>query len=355
MARGMMNGSRRLSPLLIGMALSACAGAPAAVETATRAPALVGMEEAVRVAERAILPADLERRIGYLASDRLKGRATGSPGLDSAAAYLAREFEALGLEPAGEKGFIHEWPYTTIRVQQVPNVVAKIPGTDPARAGEYIIYSAHMDHLGVGQPTFTGDSIYNGADDNASGSAALLSIAEAFMALPERPERPILFVAVSGEEQGLVGSRRFVGDPSVPLDSAVANLNMDMISRNAPDSVFVIGYLFSTLGPTMERIARQNPGLGLNVVPDPQPEQRFFLRSDHFHFARIGIPAVAVSTLLHEDYHRPTDEPARTDPDKAARVARLLFLTGFDIANRAGRPSWTPEGRELLGLTEPGG
>ena len=230
---------------------------------------------------------------------------------------------------------------------QVPNVVALLPGSDGARTGEYIILTAHFDHVGIGTPTEDGDSIYNGADDNASGTAALLEVAEAFGALPSRPDRPVLFLAASGEEKGLLGSSWFATNPTVFLSEAVAVLNMDMVGRNSPDSIGLVGHDYSSLGPLLVRTAAETRSLGLTIDRDPAPGENLFARSDHYPFARAGIPAIAVTSSLHEDYHRPGDEARHIDTDKAARVARLVFLAAYALATGE-EAAWTEEGRQAV-------
>lgn len=297
---------------------------------------------------------DARRHVGFLASDSRLGRATPSPGLERSAAWLAEELHGAGLEPAGDDGgYLQYWPYegaASDSVALVPNVVARLAGSDPARAGEYVILVAHYDHLGVGEPDERGDSIYNGADDNASGVAALLEVAQAFGALPEAPPRPVLFVAVSGEEEGLLGSAWFATHPTVDLAEAVAAINMDMIGRNHPDSIRVIGHGYSTLGPLIERVAAGAPRLGLDVGADRQADAAFFERSDNISFARLGIPAVTLFAGLHDDYHAPSDEPGKVDPEKIARVARLVFLTAHRLASGDVEVEWTAAGREAVGL-----
>jgi Zn-dependent M28 family amino/carboxypeptidase len=195
----------------------------------------------------------------------------------------------------------------------------------------------------VGNPDEGGDSIYNGADDNASGTAALLEMARATMALPEAPARSILFLAVSGEEKGLLGSRAFVEAPTVPLSGMVANINLDMVGRNHPDTVIAIGQEYSTLEDVIRRVA-DRPGLGLEVIEDPEPEKMFFFRSDQLSFVQRGIPAVFFTTGDHPDYHQQSDRPERIDNDKLARVARLAFHLAYEIAMDPAPPEWTEAG-----------
>jgi hypothetical protein len=299
----------------------------------------------------AITAEDMYTRVAFLASDELRGRDTPSPGLEAAAAYLVREYERLGLEPGGEDGtFYQRWPMSAfarnpdaLRGVTAPNVAAVIRGSDPALRDEYVVLTAHLDHVGVGRP-INGDSVYNGADDNASGTAALLEIAEAMAASATRPARSVMFLHVSGEELGLLGSRWFSDNPTVPIGQIVANLNADMIGRNAPDSIVVIGKDYSTLGRTVNEVAARHPELGLTVSDDIWPQERFFFRSDQFNFARKEIPVLFFFSGVHEDYHRPSDTVDRLDVDKAARVARIIHYTTLAIANDPNRPQWDPRG-----------
>lgn len=312
------------------------------------------------VARRSIDPREIRRHVRYLASDEMRGRDTPSPELERAASWIAEKFAAAGLEPAGQDGgFIQFWPYersgptgedaapATNAAVQVPNVAGIVPGSDAARAGEYVILTAHFDHIGLGTPTEDGDSVYNGADDNASGTAALLEIARAFGSLAVRPARPVLFLATSGEEKGLLGATWFASNPTVFLSDAVAVLNMDMVGRNSADSIGLVGHDYSSLGPLLVRIAAESRHLALSVDTDPAPGEDLFTRSDHYPFARTGIPAIAVTSALHEHYHHPDDEAALIDIDKAARVARLIFLAAYELATGEDA-TWTEEGRRAV-------
>jgi Zn-dependent M28 family amino/carboxypeptidase len=348
---------KRIATIAGVSVLAACASAPAD-PGAGPAPAAGGtVSTDVRAGTAAaaaatITPAEMREHIAYIASDALRGRDTPSPGLDSAAAYLVREFQRLGLQGGAEGGsFIQRYPLRPSG-KMAPNVVAVFPGADPALSNEYVVLSAHMDHVGVGRPV-RGDSIYNGADDDASGTSALLEVAEAFASMQQRPARSILFLAVSGEEKGLLGSEYYSDHPTVPLESIVANVNMDMIGRNSRDTVVVIGKNYSSLGGLVNRIAAENaPLVGLTAGDDIWPRERFFFRSDHYNFARKEIPAIFFFAGVHEDYHEPSDHVERLDVDKAARVARLIFLTTHSIANDPQRPTWTEQGlREVRRMT----
>lgn len=227
-----------------------------------------------------------------------------------------------------------------------PNVIGVIDGTDPQLRHEHVVFVAHIDHVGTAGRSGTcpahGDNlICNGADDNASGTAALMSIAETVAA--ERPghRRSILFLFAGGEERGLWGSDWFAENPSVPFGDMVAVLNADNLARNEPGSVYAIGMDHSSLGATVRRTHAQRPELGFTGLLDLPPGQEgFYFRSDHYSFSRRGVPALFFSSGIHGDYHQPTDEIARVDADKAARIATLMMHVGLDIANADSRPEW---------------
>ncbi len=224
---------------------------------------------------------------------------------------------------------------------RVPNVVGVLQGSDPGLRHQYVAYSAHIDHLGI-SPGLA-DSINNGADDNASGVAGLLELVEAFGRPGARPRRSILFFAPSAEEAGLLGSAHYTEHPTVPLDSVVANLNLDLIGRNWRDSVIVVGLEYSDLGQTLRRVVEAHPELDMAPIADRWPEERIFYRSDHYHFARKGVPILFFTSGTHPDYHRPTDEVEGIDVEKAARLVRLIFHAGAAVANDPSRPRWTAE------------
>jgi len=233
-----------------------------------------------------------------------------------------------------------------------PNVVAVLPGSDPALRDEYVVFSAHMDHVGIGAPDARGDSIFNGADDDASGTIAVVEMAEAFAALPTAPRRSMMFLLVSGEEKGLWGSEYFSDNPSVPADRMVANLNMDMVGRNWPDTIVAIGKEHSDLGTTLERVNAAHPELGMTAIDDLWPQESFYTRSDHFNFARKGVPILFFFNGTHEDYHGRDDEPDRIDGEKAARIAKLVFYLGLEIGNAQARPIWNPDSyARIVGAT----
>ncbi len=232
----------------------------------------------------------------------------------------------------------------------VPNVVGVVRGRDPALRDEYVVISAHFDHVGsrCAREGET-DRICNGADDNASGTTGLLELAEAFAQPDARPRRSVIFVAVSGEERGLWGSQYFAENPPVPIDDVVANINMDHLGRNWRDSIVVIGGEHSDLGPLAHEVAQAHPELDMAPLPDQWPEERIYFRSDHFNFARVGVPILFFTNGFHDDYHRVTDSPDKIDAEKQSRVVRYIFYVAQRIANQEQRPRWDPESyREIV-------
>jgi hypothetical protein len=222
-----------------------------------------------------------------------------------------------------------------------PNTVGILDGSDPALKGEYLVFSAHMDHIGItpGLP----DSVNNGADDDASGTTGVIELAEAFSRPGARPRRSIIFLTVSGEEKGLWGSRYFSEHPPVPVERIVADLNIDMIGRNWPDTIVAIGREHSDLGATLARVNRAHPELAMTAIDDRWPDERFYFRSDHYNFARKGVPVLFFFNGVHPDYHRPSDSPDKIDAEKESRILRLLYFLGREVGNADARPRWNPE------------
>jgi len=242
----------------------------------------------------------------------------------------------------------------TIERNVSKNVVGLIEGTD--RKDEYIIYSAHWDHLGIGRPV-DGDSIYNGAVDNASGVAALLGIAEAFKK-GSQPKRSIVFLAVTAEEQGLLGSAYYAENPIYPPEKTVANINMDALSSPGPmKDLTITGYGHSEMDEYAKEVAEKQ---GRYVIPDPEAEKGYFFRSDHFNFAKIGIPALYASGSFEDfehgpeyiqkkndeyrqkHYHQPSDEydPETTELSGVRFDAQLMYEVGLNLANTSDFPKW---------------
>jgi Peptidase family M28 len=259
----------------------------------------------------------------------------------------AEQFAQLRGAPSTVVQPIPEWSAELVLKQNVlgttmvPNTIGILEGSDPRLKSEYLVYSAHMDHIGInpGQP----DSISNGADDDASGTAGVIELAQAFAERGARPKRSILFITVSGEEKGLWGSSWFADHPTVPLKDVVANLNIDMIGRNWKDTVVAIGMQHSDLGTTLSRVSGAHADLKMTAIDDPWPEENLYFRSDHYNFARKGVPVLFFTSGLHDDYHQVTDSPEKIDNEKEARLLQLLYFLGQDIANNPTRPQWNPD------------
>jgi len=239
-----------------------------------------------------------------------------------------------------------------------PNIVGMLRGSDPRLRDEYVIYSAHADHLGVG-PSVNGDNIYNGAADNALGTAALIEIARAFLGLNPRPRRSVIFLAVTGEEKGLLGSEYFAENPTVPRTQIVANVNMDGLNHLFDYRAVVMqGADHSSLGKIAAQAAAR---MGVTLEPDPEPEQQYFVRSDQYSFVKYGIPSIWQSfatkavdasidalRILNESrrlhYHQPSDDLSQPlDWNVATKATRINFLLGYLIAQEAARPRWNKD------------
>ena len=305
---------------------------------------------------------DVHTRIGILAHDSMGGRDTPSPGLEMAAAWAAGEFGRMGLEAGGDDGaYIQRYEMTsqgtdpaTATTALVPNVVGFLRGSDPALRDEWVVFTAHFDHVS-GPADDTGDDIYNGADDNASGTAAIMEVAEAFAMLRTPPRRSMAFVLVSGEEKGLLGSAHFASGASLQQDAMVVDINTDMVSMNSPDGIFIHGAEYTTMGTTLDEVVAAHPEVGISIMEDEWPQMPLFRMSDQYAFVQKGIPGIFFFSGLHENLHRPSDELEKVDCDKAARVARLIFYLGYEVAQDDERVQWTEAGRELLAGMREGG
>lgn len=233
-----------------------------------------------------------------------------------------------------------------------PNTIGILEGSDPRLKHEYMIFSGHMDHIGIAghgsmQCNAVGaDSICNGADDDGSGTTGVVEIAEAYAQRGVRPKRSIIFMTVSGEEKGLWGSRYWNDHPTVPVQNVIADFNIDMIGRNWEDTVVAIGRQHSNLGQVLDATAARHPELHMTPIDDIWPEQSFYTRSDHFNFAQNGIPVLFFFTGVHEDYHKAGDQVEKIGFAKEARILQLLFYTSYAVAQNPVRPQWTPQSWE---------
>jgi hypothetical protein len=370
-------------PLALPLALAAAACARPSV------PAPV-------VRRGAISEADLRARLAAFADDSMMGREAGTIWNVKATDWVARQFRELGLAPAGENGgWFQEVPNIRARdasARRAParNVVAVIPGTDPALRGEYVAITAHNDHIGFRhvavdhdslrafntvvrplgadspyrEPTGEEwarirhlldslralrpprpDSIYNGADDDGSGTVALIELAQALMSGTARLRRSILLVSHTAEEKGLLGSAWYTDHPTVPIDSIVAEIDLDMVGRGAardiaaggPTYLEVVGLrrLSNEYGDWLEAVNAKEP---LPFVFDyeydaPGHPDQYYCRADHYSYARYGIPSVSLSRGSHMDYHQLTDEPQYIDYPDYARLTKFVFDAAVFVAN----------------------
>jgi hypothetical protein len=320
-------------------------------------------------------PADpVFRLLDALAHDSMRGRRTGTPDAARAARLIAQEMLDIGLVAAGDGGsggavnarlnaYLQRVPLVVARTAEgrerlallaggedtVPadsriddaNVIGLIPGSDAALRDEAIVVGAHYDHIGVGAPV-AGDSIRNGADDDASGVVAVLEIARALARGPA-PGRTVVFIAFTGEEMGGLGNRHYLANPVVPIDRTVAQLQIEMIGRpdslaGGPGRAWLTGYERSSMGDMLREE-------GIPIVADPRPDQNFFQRSDNYAFALRGIPAHTLSSFnLHGDYHRPSDEVGEVDFEHMTAVIEAATRAVRVLADGP-RPEWKPDGR----------
>jgi Zn-dependent M28 family amino/carboxypeptidase len=326
-----------------------------------------------------VVQGNLNEKFDLVTPDKNMGRAAieGWVTLDTAKAILTmggqdfdalkkqaitREFKPVPLNLKASMAIRN-----TMRTLDSRNVLGKVEGSDPRLRDEYVIYTAHWDHLGVGAPV-KGDRIYNGALDNASGVAQLLELARGFTQVEPKPKRSILFLMVTAEEQGLLGSQYYSVTPVYPLAKTVANINVDGINQwGRTRDITVIGMGASDLDDYLRDAAKEQ---GRELRPDPESEKGFYYRSDHFNFAKQGVPALYIDTgeefigkpagysqtkrdeYTNVDYHQPSDE-VKPDWDLSGALedSQLLFLVGYRVANADKMPEWKP-GNEFRATRE---
>lgn len=288
-----------------------------------------------------ILERNIRAELSFLASDAMQGRGSGTGYERIAAEYIGSQFQQFGLEPggdtdnAGNKTFVQQ---VALQSGATWNAIGILRGSDPGATGEVIMLSAHLDHLGV-KEALTGDKIFNGADDDASGCVAVLELARVLSA-GKRPRRTVYFVCFGSEEKGGYGSQYFIEHSPVPLTKIVADLTFEMLGRPDPKvaagTLWLTGFERSTLGP---ELARQ----GASLVADPHPEQHFFRRSDNYPLALRGVIAHTISSFgLHADYHRASDEVSKIDFSFMTRSINSLVKPIQWLANSTYRPTWLP-------------
>ena len=334
----------RLSLLLVLLFTTLASASPAYSSEASRALHL-----------NASIDRQVRADMSFLTDDDLHGRGSATRDEHIAALFAAAQFQALGLDPGGDAGSFLQKAllpdplpsriqqrlsrFEDLPRQQTWNAIAILRGT--SEASQIILLTAHLDHLGIG-PAVDGDAIYNGADDDASGTTAVLTLAHLLASGP-RPHRTIVFALFGSEELGGFGARAFLAHPPVPINSIVANLEFEMIGRPDPSvatgTLWLTGYERSNLGPELARH-------GARLVQDPHPKEMFFQRSDNIALARQGIIAHTVSSFgLHKDYHQPSDELRTIDlPHMTAAIASMLKPIRW-LADSDFQPQWSPGGR----------
>ncbi len=288
---------------------------------------------------------DLKKHLYIYAGDEMGGRMTGSKGQKMAAEYLRNFYMDEGIEsPIEKNNYYQNVPASFFEgrkdAKASENVVAFIKGSE--KPDEIIVISAHLDHVGTDKD----GNIFNGADDDGSGTVSILEIAQAFQQAVKDgngPKRSILFLHVTGEEIGLYGSRYYVENPLFPLENTVCNLNIDMIGRidpekkDNPNYIYLIGSnkLSQELQDVSTEMNNTYTKLELDYkYDDPNDPNRFYYRSDHYNFAKNNVPIIFYFNGVHEDYHKMTDTPDKIEYDLMAKRAQLIFHTAWEVANR---------------------
>jgi hypothetical protein len=304
-----------------------------------------------------ITEAELKTHLFIVASDEMEGRNTGEPGQKKAGKYLISQYTKNGISfPKGAADFYQKVPSEFMsrafspKLNDSENIWAYIEGSE--KPDEVLVISAHYDHVGM-----KNGEVYNGADDDGSGTVALLEIAQAFMQAKKDgygPKRSILFLHVTGEEHGLHGSRYYSEHPLFPIENTIADLNIDMIGRRDDahksngNYVYVIGSdrLSTDLHNINEEANKKYTKLALDYTfNDRNDPNQFYFRSDHYNFAKKGIPIIFYFNGVHEDYHMEGDEPEKIEYNLLAKRAQLAFVTAWELANRENRPVVDKDGK----------
>ncbi|SMP27661.1 M28 family metallopeptidase [Chryseobacterium profundimaris] len=337
-----------LVPVFSAVILVSCGTAKTVSDVSSSQNSAVKGDKAFVSAYREIKAADLKKNLYVIASDEMEGRDTGSPGQKRAGEYMVNYYKKLGISfPKPLDSYYQKVPSDFMKkrggsnLPDSENILAFIEGSE--KPEEIVVVSAHYDHVGMQNGV-----VYNGADDDGSGTVAVMEIAKAFQAAKKAgkgPKRSILFLHVTGEEHGLFGSEYYTDNPVFPLASTVVDLNIDMIGRDDPENrgkqyVYVIGseMLSSQLKVINEEANKRTNNLELNYkYDDPKDPQRLYYRSDHYNFAKNNIPVAFFFDGIHEDYHQPTDDVEKIDYDLLAKRTQLVFTTAWEIANRPDR------------------
>jgi hypothetical protein len=346
-----MSKFRVLQAAILAGVLSACA-----TQTPRSAQAPASSLSPAQAQLLSTISADEMRgHLSFLASDALEGRGTPSRGLDIAAEYIASQFRAAGLEPLGDDGYFQTADWREIAPKRehakyadapepllVRNVVGVLRGSDPELDKTYVMVTAHYDHIGIhGDGP---DKIYNGANDDGSGTVSVIELARAFAAQKVRPKRSIIFMTVFGEEHGLVGSRYYGAHPLVPVADTVADINLEQVGRTDDSegpqvrAAAITGADYSEVGDVLRRAGELT---GTRIFKHPVNSDRYFARSDNQALADLGVPAHTLSVAYeYPDYHGPADTWDKVDYDNMAAIDRTVALAILMIANAPQAPRW---------------
>lgn len=329
---------KKIILLFIGIAILSCG---------TKKTVDLNAESVKNEYAETITVADLRNVLFQLASDESEGRKTGEAGQKKAAKFIVDYYKNIGVKaPVGYEDYLQKIPvefFNGLSNYDSENVVAFIEGSE--KPEEIVVITAHYDHLGV-----KGEQIFNGADDDASGTSAVMEIAQAFHEARKDgngPKRSVLILHVTGEEIGLFGSNFYTSNPIFPLTNTVANLNIDMVGRvddkykGKPDYIYLIGSdkLSSELHQLSEEVNKKYFNLVFDYTyNDEKDPNRYFYRSDHYNFAKNNIPVIFYFNGVHDDYHKETDTADKINFDILAKRTKLIFYTAWEIANRETRP-----------------
>lgn len=341
---------RKLIIPLFSIAVLVSCGASKTVSGPGTSPSssVVKADKAFLSAYKEIKAEDLKKNLYVIASDEMEGRDTGSPGQKKAGEYMVNYYKSLGISyPKALGSYYQKVPAAFMKqrgggnLPDSENILAFIEGSE--KPEEIVVISGHYDHVGTRNGV-----VYNGADDDGSGTVAVMEIAKAFQAAKKAgngPKRSILFLHVTGEEHGLFGSEYYTDNPVFPLANTVVDLNIDMIGRDDPENrgkqyVYVIGseMLSSQLKFINEAANKMTNNLELNYkYDDPKDTERLYYRSDHYNFAKNNVPVAFFFDGIHEDYHKPTDDVEKIDYNLLAKRTQLVFATAWQLANRPER------------------
>lgn len=304
-----------------------------------------------------ISASNLRGNLSFLASDALEGRGTPSRGLDLAAEFIASRFRQAGLEPVGDDGYFQTTtvksrpprsadpnaPVTEPQDVKVRNVVGLLRGSDEKLKDTYILVSGHYDHLGM-NPNLQGDQIFNGANDDGSGTVGVIELANAIGAMKVKPKRSIVFICFYGEERGLLGSTYYGQHPIFPLAKTVAGINLEHMGRTDDTEgprigeLSMTGYDYSDIGTIFSKAGAE---FGVKVTKHPKNSDPFFMRSDNRALAAVGIPSHTLCTaFIFPDYHKVSDTWDKVDYDNLAKVLKAACLCVLTIADSTQEPKW---------------